>query len=50
MGAWTDEYLDLMIQKLSERKQKERGHTPDPEVSVETLAAKSRGMIRVVKQ
>ena len=44
MGTWTDEYLDLMIRKLTERKTRER----DPEgVSADALAAASNGMIEV---
>ena len=45
---WTDELFDLMLEKLTERK---KGKPPtDNTVSVETLAAQSRGMIEVVKK
>ncbi len=48
MGTWTDEYLDLMIRKLTERKTREREPSRDPEgVSVDALAAASNGMIEV---
>lgn len=53
METWTDEYLDLMVRKLTERKQRERGTdegTADGKVSVETLAAGSHGMVEVVKK
>jgi len=47
---WTDELLNLMVGKLSERKEREKKAIegkPDNKVSVETLAAKSRGLIEV---
>ena len=55
MNNWTDELLDLMVEKLVERKEKERGavrgeRPQDRSVSVETLAATSRGMIKVEKK
>jgi len=49
VNNWTDELLDLMIDKLVERKK--QGTTPkDNGVSAESLAAQSRGMIKVVKK
>ena len=49
VNNWTEELLDLMLKKLVERKRKEvnliKGH--DNTVSVETLAARSHGMIEV---
>lgn len=53
METWTDEYLDLMVRKLTERKQRERGTdggTADGKVSVEALAARSGGMVEVIKK
>ena len=47
VNNWTDELLDLMIDKLVERKKQ---GTRDKGVSVESLAAQSRGMIKVVKK
>ena len=45
---WTDELLDLMVEKLTERK---RPRTPiDNTVSAEMLATRSHGMIKVVKK
>jgi len=45
INNWTEELLNLMLEKLVERKkQKPR---PDKTVSAETLAAHSRGMIEV---
>jgi len=41
---WTDELFDLMVEKLTERK---KGKHIDNTVSVDTLAAQSRGMIEV---
>ena len=53
VNNWTDELLDLMTEKLVERKQKEaqalKG-TSSPVASVEELEAKSRGLIKVVKK
>jgi len=56
INNWTDEKLDLMVEKLIERKKREtsaikENHTPKGNlVSPETLAARSRGMIEVVKK
>ena len=56
VNNWTDELLDLMTEKLVERREREsnamKGNkTPkDHSVSSETLAARSRGMIKVVKK
>lgn len=56
INNWTDELLDLMTQKLVERKEREsnamkENQTPkDHSVSIEALAAKSRGMIKVDKK
>lgn len=51
VNNWTDELLTLMIEKLSERKDRElralKGKTSNNEVSSETLAARSHGMIEV---
>jgi len=47
VNNWTDELLDLMIDKLVERKKQ---GTRDNGVSAESLAAQSRGMIKVVKK
>ena len=49
MSSWTDELLDLMLEKLIERKKREvdtmkgRSNT----VSAETLASRSHGMVEV---
>ena len=45
-GNWTDELLDLMVAKLSERL---TARTRKPEGSVEALELASGGKIRVVK-
>lgn len=45
VNNWTDELLNLMIEKLVERKERETKKPPDPGVSVEMLAAQSGGMI-----
>ena len=56
VNNWTDELLDLMVGKLVERKDREsnamkNNQTPKGQsVSVETLAARSRGMIKVEKK
>ncbi len=48
---WTDELLNLMVEKLGDRKKREsdamKGHKTDDKVSTEALAARSRGMIEV---
>lgn len=55
VNNWTDELLDLMVEKLVGRKQRETStigesrHPKDHFVSVETLAAMSNNMIRVEK-
>ena len=55
INNWTDELLELMVEKLVERKKREsnaikENQTPKGNmVSPETLAARSRGMIKVVK-
>jgi len=50
VNNWTEELLNLMLEKLVDRKKKEinaiKGR--DNAVSVETLAAQSRGMIKVI--
>jgi len=52
VNNWTDELLNLMVEKLIDRKKKEidaiKGR--DNAVSVETLAAQSHGMVKVVKK
>ncbi len=45
MGHWTDELLELMVTKLTERK--EHNAKPAPGVSTEALAAASGGMIEI---
>lgn len=56
INNWTDELFDLMVEKLVERKEREsnaikKNQTPKGNfVSPETLAARSRGMIEVVKK
>ena len=45
MDNWTDEKFNLMVEKLTERKKQKR--PIDNKVSVEALAAQSRGMIEV---
>ena len=53
---WTDELLNLMCEKLMERKQREvdslnaTQSSPDRSVPIETLAAMSHGMIKVEKK
>ncbi len=58
VNNWTDELLDLMMEKLAERRQRENkalksakgSESPQQAtVSAETLAARSRGMIKVEK-
>ena len=49
VNNWTDELLDLMIEKLAERKKREMGLS-DNSVSADALAAQSRGLIKVVKK
>lgn len=55
VNNWTDELLDLMMAKLIERKRRERkaiegrSSGKSQSVSVEALAAVSRGQIKVVK-
>ena len=44
MNNWTEELLNLMLEKLVERKK-----PTDNRVSVEMLATQSRGMIKVEK-
>jgi len=47
MNNWTEELLDLMIEKLVERKKRDVAAIKGDTVSVETLAAQSRGLIEV---
>ena len=51
INNWTHELLDLMVRKLGERKERElaaiQGRSST--MSAEQLAARSRGMIEVVK-
>ena len=54
VNNWTDELFSLMVEKLAERKERETekmsGNQPiECKVPVETLAAMSGGMIKVVK-
>jgi len=52
VNNWTDELLDLMCEKLAERKQREIGETKQPSersVPIEALSAMSNGMIKVEK-
>lgn len=54
---WTDELLDLMVEKLVERKERETPNADTPRgeplgkhaVSPESLAAMSNDMIKMVK-
>ena len=46
MSAWTDEYLELMVAKLTERQ---TARPRKPEGSAEALELASGGKIRVVK-
>lgn len=58
VNNWTEELLNLMVEKLTERKQRETkaieksgSQTPkDQSVSIETLSAMSGGLIKVVKK
>ena len=57
INNWTDELLDLMIEKLVERKEREvdaiKGKTApskDNSVSIETLSAMSNDMIKMEKK
>jgi len=55
VGNWTDELLNLMIEKMVERKQRESDaisgkKTEEVSVSPEALGKISRGMIKVVKR
>jgi len=48
LDNWTDEQFNLMVEKLIERKKRESDAvTGGNTVSAETLAASSRGMIKV---
>ena len=56
VNNWTDELLDLMVEKIVERRKREMQvaqsgeQSPrDRSVSAETLSAMSGGMIKVVK-
>jgi len=55
INNWTDELFNLMVEKLVERKGRIPGALQEPKpqqdssVSIETLAAMSRGMIKVEK-
>lgn len=48
INNWTDELLNLMVEKLVERKKQEVPE--DNSVSIESLAARSGGLIKVVKK
>ena len=55
VNNWTDELFSLMVEKLVERKNREssaikESQPKDRSVSAETLAATSRGMIKMVKK
>jgi len=48
VNNWTDELLDLMLEKLVERKKRELDAVKGRNmVSAETLASRSHGMIEV---
>lgn len=52
VNNWTDELLNLMVEKLSERKERELDamngrHSKPVTVSAETMQAMSRGFIKV---
>ena len=53
INNWTDELLSLMAEKLVERRERENTPTEGTKqqvgVSADVLAARSRGMIKVVK-
>lgn len=50
VSHWTDELLDLMVRKLTERKMREASPVPEEKatVPVDVLAATSGGMVKVV--
>lgn len=48
VSNWTDELLDLMIEKMVERKKVVQ--PGEHKVSSEELSARSHGMIKVVKR
>jgi len=54
VNNWTDELLDLMQEKLNERKERESTKLKDgdgnTEGAIKLLAARSGGFIKVVKQ
>ena len=56
VNNWTDELLELMTEKLVERKLRESGDKGEAETqtssdrSVDALAAMSNGMIKVVRK
>ncbi len=51
LNHWSDEQLDVMVQKLTERKAREAAcppKVPEHRVSVDQLAKGSRNMVKVV--
>jgi len=50
VNNWTDELLNLMTEKLVERKGKERTGIGKHKDSEETLFARARSLIKVVKK
>ena len=50
VNNWTDELLNLLTEKLVERKGKERTGTSKHKDSEETLFARARNLIKVVKK
>ena len=55
INNWTDEKFELMVSKLTERKEREVGPKPPSNTdsdlaSLQALANKSKGFIKVVKK
>lgn len=49
VNNWTDELLNLMVDKMVERKKREQPAENQPIDRVSELAIQSRGLIKVVK-
>ena len=50
VNNWTDELLDLMVEKLVERKKRETPPKDSGKVPESVLFAKAKNLIKVVKK